>query len=125
LIDNAPTVPPVTPCLTRSLRLATSAGGDSVELLPKQCILPTHLQVPGVLPAGQAKGYLQLLAGPESEADAATPLGEAVFELTERGEGDEAMRLEVLVSEQGEISLEVTQVSTGLVVASLTIPASA
>lgn len=114
----------MTPCLTRSLRLAATSGGESVEVLPAQCVLPAHVQLPATLPAGQAKGYLQLLAGAETAADAAIPLGELVFELAERGEGDEALRMEVLVSEQGEIAVEVTQLSTGIVVATLTVPAT-
>ena len=103
----------------------STQGGDSCEVLPAESVLPVSVKLPASLPAGQAKGYLQLLAGAVEAADAATALGEVVFELAERGAGDEALTVTLSVSEEGEISIEVTQVSTQLVVASLTVPASA
>lgn len=124
LIDNAPMASPVAASLTRSVRLSADSQSEGVEVLPRDCVLPARLQLQATLPAGQTKGYARLLAGPESASDAATALGELVFELAERGEGEEALRLEVAVSEQGEISLEVTQISTGLVVGTLTVPAA-
>jgi hypothetical protein len=114
-------------CLTRALRLAASAGADSHEILPANSVLPVRLQLAASLPANQAKGYLQLYAAAAEACDAATHLGELVFELAERSNaaGDEHLTIVVAVSEEGEITVEVAQTATSLVVATLTVPASA
>lgn len=114
------------PVLTRSLRIASAAAGDSIEVLPVHTVLPVRVELNATLPAGQTKGFVQLLAGAVELADAATPLGELVFEQAAAAEGE--LRLVLAVSEAGEISLDVVQQAAApateqTVLANLTVPA--
>uniref|UniRef100_A0A7S3M9Z2 Heat shock protein 70 n=1 Tax=Spumella elongata TaxID=89044 RepID=A0A7S3M9Z2_9STRA len=120
LIESAPTASPVAPILTRGLRIASAAGADSVEVLPVNTVLPVRVELNAALPAGQTKGFVQLLATAVELADAATPLGDLVFEHAAEGE----LRLVLAVSELGEISLEVVQSADQTVLANLTVPAA-
>ncbi len=120
MIESAPTASPVAPILTRALRIANAAGADSVEVLPVNTVLPVRVELNAALPAGQTKGFVQLLASAVELADAATHLGDLVFE--HAGEGE--LRLVVAVSELGEISLEVVHGADQAVLANLTVPAT-
>jgi heat shock protein 1/8 len=122
LLENAPATSPVTPCLTRSILLSSGAEGEGSEILATNTVLPATIEIPAVLPAGQQKGYIKLLAGAVEAADSATVLGEVVFEV----EGDDsAVVIAVSVSVEGEITVEVTQTATKVIVGSLTVAASA
>lgn len=77
-----------------------------------------RVELAASLPAGQTKGFVQLLAGAVELADAATLLGELVFQVAD----EEALRLVLAVSTEGEISLEVVEGSTQVVLANLTVP---
>jgi len=120
LIESAPTASPVAPILTRALRIASAAGADSVEVLSVNTVLPVRVELNAALPAGQTKGFVQLLASAVELADAATHLGDLVFEHAAEGE----LRLVVAVSELGEISLEVVHGADQTVLANLTVPAT-
>lgn len=89
-------------------------------MLPINTVLPVRLELNAALPAGQTKGFVQLLASAAELADAATPLGELVFESAAEGE----LRLVLAVSEAGEISLEVVHGADKTVLANLTVPAA-
>lgn len=102
------------------MRIASAAGGDSVEVLPANSVLPVRVELAASLPVGQTKGFVQLLAGAVELADAATPLGELAFQVAD----EEALRLVLAVSAEGEISLEVVQGATQVIVANLTVPAA-
>lgn len=93
--------------------------------MPIHSVLPLRVEVKASLPAGQNKGYMQIIASPSEPVDAVTILGELVFELVERSntDGDEALVVSLAISEEGEVTVEATQTSTKLVLASLTIPA--
>lgn len=94
-------------------------------MLPANCVLPARVVIPASLPAGVSKGYVQVLAGATEPSDAATLLGEVVFQLEAAGAGEEAVTIAVVVSEEGEITVEVTHTAPQVVAGSVTILASA
>lgn len=125
LIDNAPTASPVATCLSRPLLLSCGGASESREVLPANCVLPVRVLVPASLPAGVSKGCVQILAGATEPSDAATLLGELVFQLEGAGASEEALTIALAVTEQGEILVEVTHCGPQLLAGSITIPATA
>ena len=113
------------PCVVRSLRVSCSPLDNvGTEVLAVNSVLPVHLTLPASVPEGQTRGFLQLLAGAAAVTDAATPIGEVVFQL-ENAEGANAqLSLALNVSQEGEVTAEVTQIATGLIVGSITVPAA-
>ena len=115
------------PCLTRSLRLAcTTSDPMGTEVLPVNCVLPVSVVLSASVPTGQSKGFLQLLAGATEAADAATLLGEVVFQLESCAAATEpaALSIALAVTDEGAITVEVTNVATQIIVGSISIPAA-
>ena len=94
------------------------------EILAENSVLPVSIKLAAIVPEGQAKGYLQLLVGAAGVTDAATPIGEVVFQLEHSDGANAQLSIGVSVSAEGEITAEVTQVSTSLMVGSVVIPAA-
>mmetsp|Transcript_15113 Transcript_15113/g.25194 ORF Transcript_15113/g.25194 Transcript_15113/m.25194 type:complete len:489 (+) Transcript_15113:776-2242(+) len=123
LIDSAPVASPVAPCTTRPILFrGGTEGAMEQQVFDANTVLPTKADFPVALPAGQPQGYFQILAGPVEPADAVAILGEIVFTGGESGEEASNMNIRLEIDLEGAITIEVTQVSSGLILASLNIP---
>eukprot|EP01038_Epipyxis_sp_PR26KG_P007272 gene7272-9914_t len=124
LIDNAPTASPITPVITSRVLLGTSVkGSDYLEVLPINTVLPSTVTIPATIPAGQPNGFLTVALGPKEKSDPIIVVGEVVFPVT-KGATDEAIAVSINlhVSLEGSINIEVTQTNTSIIIGSLTIP---
>ena len=115
LLDKAPTTSPVAPCLSKPLFLVLSPQTPPVMILPVGTILPTKIDMSATL--AQPQGHFQLKLSEEA-------LCEVVFQV-EGGASPTEVAISVEMDLQGKIEVEVKQVSTGVIVAALTIPSAA
>lgn len=123
LLEAAPvdTHTVTTATLSNSIWLsASTSGADPSIILPANQVLPALVNLPANLPDSTNKGYFKVLVG--SKDSKITAIGEAVFE------GDAAagkdFTITLAVSTEKEITIEITQIATKIIVSSLTIPYS-
>jgi heat shock protein 1/8 len=121
LLDKAPldTHTAVTNTLSNSIWLsASTTGANASVILPLSQVLPALVIIPATLPESSSKGYMKVLAA--SKDNKMTAIGEIVFE------GDAAagkeFTINLAVSAEKEITIEITQTATKLIVSTLTIP---
>jgi len=107
LLDKAPTGNPSVLTISKPILIGSGAGSTPMTILPVGSVLPSNLSFPVALAPSQTQGYFQLL-------EAGTKLGEVVFSVPADAEGD--ISVGVAVSEEGHITLSVTQAANSLAV---------
>ena len=119
-MDNAPTKSPEAVGLSRPILI--SAGGGHVTVLPIKTVLPVLKKIPSTV--AQAKGYFQILAGPESGSTAApTALGEVVFAVENASTNAPVqVSINISIAVDSSIQVEVTNQAGDLSLATLVIP---
>lgn len=129
-MDAPPSASPVVPCLTAPVLLSANASGDGAQLvLPTMTVLPVQLRIPAALPirsgGGSAEGYFAVLVGGANAADAGLKVAEMSVTATEvvaSADQTEAVEVVLSVSVAGEISVEVIQLTTKLILGSFVVP---
>jgi hypothetical protein len=128
LIENVPHQSPETTVLKSAIYLATTNVKNSapIEIFPVNTVLPIEIKLNASLV--ENKGFLQILVG-----DNKSTVGEVVFTLEKNKDSSENnnnsnsndVEIAISVNVDGQTVLQVTQSSTKIIVADITVPAAA
>lgn len=106
--------------MTRPI-LISSGTGANTTVLPIKTVLPVVKNIPATV--AQAKGYFQILAGPESGSGAPTALGEVVFAVDNASTATPVqVSININIGVDSSIKVDVTNQAGDVSLASLVIP---
>ena len=103
--------------------MTSTKFSDPVEVISVGTVIPAKVSIRAALHEGQSSGYIKILLGPSNPADPSIAIGELIFHM-DSNTSNNSVTVDLSVSIEGEINVEIKQDVTQLIIGNLLIPIS-